>query len=422
MSDWTDFIEHAELTDVGLRRSNNQDSHTWMLAGSVDDFRRRGHVFMVADGMGAHAAGELASKIATDMVPLTYNKLLDESAAEALRKAVEQANHRIHSRGQANLDFKGMGTTCSAMALLPQGAIIAHVGDSRAYRLRGNRLEQLTFDHSLVWEMMAAGRANDVQSGAIPKNIITRSLGPSEAVQVDVEGPFPLATGDTFLLCSDGLSGQVTDDELGVILQALSPRDAAEVLIHLANLRGGPDNITVIIARVKQSPAELSAGASPASGGGVLPWLVLGAMTATTAGLGAVGQVLPAIGSAAVAMAAGLSIMARKLRRGGTIIPRSNSAPLGRGPHRSRVCSIDRDMVDKFASIVQQLRDAAVQKGWSVQWERFNAHQKRAEASTVAGNLLVALQEYCHAIRFIMQELKVHRQKPETTPQVELEP
>ncbi len=146
------------------------------------------------------------------------------------------------------------------LVLLPQGALVAHVGDSRVYRLRGTRLEQLTFDHSLVWEMSAAGQLpKDALPGFVPKNIITRSLGPHASVQVDLEGPFPLEAEDTFLLCSDGLTGQVCDEEIGVLLQCLPPADAAQVLIDLANLRGGPDNVTVIIARVK-GPALTAAG------------------------------------------------------------------------------------------------------------------------------------------------------------------
>ncbi len=220
-------LEHAALSDVGLRRGNNQDSFVVALAGDEAEWNRRGHLFMVADGMGAHAAGELASKMACEAVAHTYRKLLDRAAADALRHAITTANANIHERGQANAEFQGMGTTASALALLPREAYVAHVGDSRVYRLRAGKLEQLTFDHSLVWEMMAAGQMpkGDVAC-FIPKNIITRSLGPHADVQVDLEGPFPLEVGDTFLLCSDGLSGQVKDEEIGALLAALSPSEA----------------------------------------------------------------------------------------------------------------------------------------------------------------------------------------------------
>jgi protein phosphatase len=216
---WESYVEHAALSDIGLRRSNNQDSFTVVPAKSGELWQQRGHLFMVADGMGAHAAGELASKMACDAVPLTYQKVLDEPPPLAIRKAIEDANGRIHSRGQANLDFRGMGTTTSVLLLLPQGALVAHVGDSRVYRLRGSRIEQLSFDHSLVWEMMSTGKMREEEvPGYIPKNIITRSLGPAPHVEVDLEGPWPVASGDTFLLCSDGLSGQVSDEDIGVIL------------------------------------------------------------------------------------------------------------------------------------------------------------------------------------------------------------
>jgi serine/threonine protein phosphatase PrpC len=256
-ANWESYVEQAALSDIGLRRSNNQDSFTVVMSKSGDAWVRRGHLLMVADGMGAHAAGELASKMACDTVPLTYEKEIerDEPPPMALRKAIEDANSRIHSRGQANLDFRGMGTTASVLVLLPQGALIAHVGDSRVYRLRGSHFEQLSFDHSLVWEMMATGKfREDEVPGYIPKNIITRSLGPSPHVDVDLEGPWPLAPGDTFLLCSDGLSGQVNDEEIAAVLTVFSPQEAVQVLIDLANLRGGPDNITVIVARVNGTP------------------------------------------------------------------------------------------------------------------------------------------------------------------------
>ena len=250
-----DALESAALTDVGLRRANNQDTFALALAGDDLDWQRRGHLFMVADGMGAHAAGELASKMACEALPHTYRKLLDRTPAEALRQAVLAANATIHERGQAYAEFQGMGTTCSVLVLLPTVAIVAQVGDSRVYRLRGDRLDQLTFDHSLVWEMTVAGQMPRGEVASfIPKNIITRSLGPHANVQVDLEGPFPLEVGDTFLLCSDGLSGQIKDEEIGAILSTLSPPEAVRVLVDMANLRGGPDNITAVVARVLSVP------------------------------------------------------------------------------------------------------------------------------------------------------------------------
>src|SRR5210317_1432600 len=129
-------LQHVAHTDVGMRRANNQDSHVVLLAEDERVWRQRGHVFMVADGMGAHAAGELASKIAVDNVPHLYHHYRDLSPPEALQNAFVEGNTEIHKRGIANDDFRAMGTTGSALVLLPHGALIGHVGDSRVYRLR----------------------------------------------------------------------------------------------------------------------------------------------------------------------------------------------------------------------------------------------------------------------------------------------
>jgi protein phosphatase len=250
--DWNQSLQHAAVTDVGMRRSNNQDSHAVVLASDVDNWFRRGHLFIVADGMGAHAAGELASKTAVDNIGHLYHKHHELSPPEALQKAIIETNAEIHRKGQANADFHNMGTTSSVLVLLPHGALVAHVGDSRIYRLRGDTFRQLTFDHSLVWEMKHSGQVPegvDVNSLA-PKNVITRSLGPNERVKIDFEGPYPVAQGDVFLMCSDGLTGRVEDSEIATILATLPAKEAAQALIDLANLRGGPDNITVIVVRI----------------------------------------------------------------------------------------------------------------------------------------------------------------------------
>ena len=199
-----DAVKYGYETDVGRMRDHNEDNFC---------IHPELGLWLVADGMGAHAAGELASKMACESVPHTYRKLPDCSPAEALERAITAANTAIHERGEANAEFQGMGTTSSMLVLLPHSAIVAHVGDSRVYRLRDGTIEQLTFDHSLVWEMQAAGQMPSGQVASfIPKNIITRSLGPRRDVQIDLEGPFPLVEGDTFLLCSHGLSGQRSEE------------------------------------------------------------------------------------------------------------------------------------------------------------------------------------------------------------------
>ena len=412
---WQSGLEHVALSDLGLRRSNNQDSMTAAVAGSLAAFQQRGHLFMVADGMGAHAAGELASKLAVDTVPLSYHKLADRSPPEALRAAMEDANSQIHSRGSASPDFKGMGTTSTVLVLLPQGALVAQVGDSRAYRLRGNRYEQLTFDHSLVWEMRAAAALPAGQvPDYIPKNVITRSLGPNPSVQVDLEGPFPVAAGDTFLLCSDGLSGPVNDEEMGILLQCLPPAEAARTLIDLANLRGGPDNITVVIVRVK---GPLSPGGQTAPSATPSPraepihpamWIVLGALAVIGLGLLALQWTWPGLASLAAAALLG-AVLALGRYRGGRLWSQWNQHPLGRGPYTATQCVPNAQFTNQLAGVARELRDKiqeAADENWTVDWNRFNGQIDQAVAASQGGDHAQAVRLYGQAISFLMAELK----------------
>ncbi|MBX7168339.1 MAG: protein phosphatase 2C domain-containing protein [Pirellulales bacterium] len=419
--EWNHGIDYATASDIGLRRTNNQDSHVVVLAGTPEIYAQRGHLFMVADGMGAHAAGELASKLATDSVPHAYLKLVDAAPPEALRGAVVEANHEIHGRGQANVEFHGMGTTATTLVLLPQGALVAHVGDSRVYRLREDRLEQLSFDHSLVWEMIASGQIPKDQVPAyVPKNIITRSLGPSAEVNVDIEGPFPIQSGDTYLLCSDGLTGQVSDEELGTLLGCLSPKEAVQALVDLANLRGGPDNITVIVVRVMSLPPTAVNGwqvAPPTStkraASQQVPLAVWVALPAA-----AVAAIVCALAQApipafiALVVAVGLAILALVRRLD---VPEGQSVPLpegryGAGPHRTQICQPNNSFVDKLHQVVQQLREAALEEKWEVDWSRFDDFQARALGAAEKKSYGEAVREFSHAISFMMSELR--RQPP----------
>src|SRR5436190_6860152 len=141
-----------------MRRTTNQDSHAVLAADTPAVLEGRGHLLMVADGMGAHAAGELASKLAAEGVPHLYRKYVELSPPDALLRALRETNNEINRRGMASTDFHNMGTTCSVLVLVPHGAIAAHVGDSRIYRFRNSSICQLTFDHSLQWELRASGQ------------------------------------------------------------------------------------------------------------------------------------------------------------------------------------------------------------------------------------------------------------------------
>ncbi|MFM8224321.1 MAG: PP2C family protein-serine/threonine phosphatase, partial [Planctomycetaceae bacterium] len=253
---WEQKVEFAALSDVGFRRRNNQDAYSVLMAQDPGEWDAHGHLFLVADGMGGHAVGELASKIASDTIPHAYSKISDLPTAQALRSAVLQGNSAIFERAALNTEFSRMGTTCTTLVLTPEGALLGHVGDSRCYRIRRGQIEQLTFDHSLQWELLRQGRmsAEEIFRNE-PRNVITRSLGPQSHVEVDVEGPYPIEAGDVYVLCSDGLTGHVGDPEIGAIAGTLSPTEACRMLVNLANVRGGADNITALIVRVGAAPA-----------------------------------------------------------------------------------------------------------------------------------------------------------------------
>lgn len=403
-------LDHAALSDIGLRRSNNQDSMASVVSG--DSPRTdRGDLFIVADGMGAHAAGELASRMAAETVAHAYYKIPDLDPPDALRQALLEANTRIHDRGQASPDFHGMGTTASTLALAGGAAWVGHVGDSRVYRLRGAQFDQLTFDHSLVWEMTAAGQlSKDSVSSFIPRNIITRSLGPNAQVQVDVEGPVPLEIGDTFLLCSDGLSGQVSDREMGAILLTMSPQESVRTLVDLANLRGGPDNVTVIVIRVLDQ-----GGAAPVASRPTLPrttnpwpWLVCGVSAFLAAFLlfsqqWAVGGFFAILAGGAVTWA-----LTRTESRtpAPEDAPQSSPVPRGRAPYVSVDCRPSAALVAEFARLTGQLREAASEEKWRIDWPRFETMQHSAMAASEQQRLGDALHEYSRAISFMMSELR----------------
>lgn len=384
-----------------------------MFASSQETWEQRGHLFIVADGMGAHAAGELASKLATDVVPLAYCKLMDRPPAEALLAAVQDANFQIHTRGAANDDFRGMGTTVSSLVLCPQGAVVAHVGDSRVYRLRGSRLEQLTFDHSLVWELRAAKQVPQENVAAfIPKNIITRSLGPNPQVQIDLEGPLPIQNGDTYLLCSDGLSGQVKDDEIGQVLMVLPPGEAVRALVDLANLRGGPDNITVIVVRVKgpQKAKEGGAKTPPAQFERQRPpvhpavWSAMGLLVLAAPLLLAIGQKIAALGALVGALVAACIAAVQKF--GGGAGRDAGARRWGRGPYAAFDCIPSAAFSEKLAEMTQQLRDAAANANWQVAWDTFWKHESRAASAANAAEFGEAIREYCRAISGMMEQLR----------------
>jgi PPM family protein phosphatase len=237
-------------TDTGRQRRANEDS---MLA--------RPPLFVVADGMGGAQAGEVASQIAVETFE---GGLADASHPDAgLVALAEAANARIHELSHVNAEQAGMGTTLTAVYVDERDVVIAHVGDSRAYRLRDGELERLTEDHSLVDELIRQGRLTVEEAVEHPqRSVITRALGPEGTVEVDVRSDRALA-GDVYLLCSDGLTTMLDEQQLAAVLLAHTGlREAGERLIAAANEAGGRDNITVVLLRLEDidgEPAGLTA-------------------------------------------------------------------------------------------------------------------------------------------------------------------
>src|SRR5436309_1213405 len=226
-------------------RTSNEDS----FAADRDT-----HLFLVADGMGGHAAGEVASQIAAVTMAEVVGKSNDsESALEAiLGEAAKAANSRIYETQREKPELAGMGSTLTALTFRDNRYYIAQVGDSRAYLLREGQLEQLTRDHSLVWHLFESGILRKDELSSHPqKNLITRSIGPHPDIEVDVERG-EVREGDVYLLCSDGLTDVLTDDDIREILDdpQKAPQEACDVLVNLANSRGGPDNITVVAVKL----------------------------------------------------------------------------------------------------------------------------------------------------------------------------
>jgi protein phosphatase len=424
-------LQHVARTDVGMRRANNQDSHKILLAEDEQTWRQRGHVFMVADGMGAHAAGELASKLAVDNVPHLYHHHRQLPAVEALQKAFTEGNQEIHRRGLANADFRAMGTTASVLVLLPQGALVGHVGDSRVYRLRHAKLEQLTFDHSLQWELRSMGRLPEGSDLArsIPKNVITRSLGPNAEVTVDTEGFFPLEVGDTFLLCSDGLSGQLQDDEIASLLCYLPPEEAAATLVDLANLRGGPDNITVVIAKVigdglpaagPDDADEYRKVAGPHAATSPTAWIVSGVCLLLAFFLWFAERPAPAVLTAAAGIVAALVGTVAWLRqRRPARSASAPSAPLGKAPYASVRCAAGDEFATTLAGILRELREAAQEEHWEIQWARFEQLQQQGQLASRAGDHSRAVRNYAMAISFMMDELRQQQKRKASDSSIE---
>lgn len=243
------------LTDVGKKRSHNED--TFLVLESEN-------LFMVADGMGGHASGEVASKLAVETMKeffiatsadpeATWPYKMDKNMGyeeNRLVTGIKLANRRIYEASHQDARFRGMGTTLVVLFASREGCLVGHVGDSRLYRLRDGKLDQLTEDHSLLNDYKKMKTMTEEEIAEFPhKNVIVRALGMKESVKVDTMIDAP-KSGDVYLLCTDGLSGPVSDDTIAEVANSNSDlKAAAQKLIDTANENGGPDNVTVVICK-----------------------------------------------------------------------------------------------------------------------------------------------------------------------------
>ena len=245
-------------TDVGLKRTNNEDNYGCWLPEDAEERERRGLLLAVADGMGGVKGGEVASRITVETLMHVYRESSGSDVAEDLHGAVVAANRMVHRESVQQPELSGMGTTCTAAVVRGRDVYLAHVGDSRAYLVRSGRTRQLTHDHSLVGQLVRDRQLTAEQARIDPRrNVVTRSLGIGAEVEVDAERVSEsLRDGDVLILCTDGLHGLVSDEELGAAVKDHDLDGACDALVALAKKRGGHDNITVILARAESGEKD----------------------------------------------------------------------------------------------------------------------------------------------------------------------
>jgi protein phosphatase len=248
------------LSDVGLVRALNEDSVLYIPPQQNDSNQNRGGLALVADGMGGHAAGEVASAMAAEIISRCYFDL-EGSVPDLLTSAFKEANREILKKSESNTACKGMGTTCTALAFDDRQVWLAHIGDSRAYLLRDGELQQLSEDQSLVAQMVQRGELSEEEAENSPmSSVILQALGTRpDIVPIIWKEAMPLLDGDVLLLCSDGLSNMVPSETIADIAGRLPPYEACQALINAALEAGGQDNVSLgifsVVATAKQIPS-----------------------------------------------------------------------------------------------------------------------------------------------------------------------
>ena len=245
-------VEVASLSDIGCQRDNNEDSFLyWEPAGDAE-FQRKGRLAVIADGMGGHEGGQEASRLAVETIREVYDQGFQDDPRAALLQSLTAAHTRILNYAEQHPAFQGMGTTCTALVLRGRQLYFAHVGDSRLYLVRDAQIRRLTRDHSYVGRLVESGlvRAEDAEKHP-QRHILTAALGAGREVAVDSpEQAIAVNDGDDLLLCTDGLWGVVTDEEMETVVRNNTPAECCAALVKLARQRGGPDNITLQVLHV----------------------------------------------------------------------------------------------------------------------------------------------------------------------------
>ena len=238
-------------TDLGNVRTNNEDAASFIRVSDEELLRSKGYLLMVADGMGGHNAGEVASKMAVDIIHQEYIKHSNEKNREKLLAAAfNAANKKIFEQASAHDNYRGMGTTCTAIVLVAGTIYFAHAGDSRAYLYKNKKANRITQDHTYVQELVNNGNITSEEAETHPqRNILTNAMGTKPAMRVDTGMyPEPFGVNDRLLICSDGLYDYLSDEEIGAVMESGTLQEAADYFINEAKKRGGKDNITVVMA------------------------------------------------------------------------------------------------------------------------------------------------------------------------------
>jgi protein phosphatase len=259
-------VQGAMLSDVGLVREHNEDVVSYTIPSPGDPRSERGMIALVADGMGGHAAGEVASELAAATIIDVFYRT-PGTIHQALAAAFIAANKAIRAHSANNRDCRGMGTTCTVLSVCRGGAILGHIGDSRAYILRDATLHQVSTDHSLVANLLHDGLISAEEAAIHPdRNVILKALGTEDKCQPDIWlDSWPLRAGDVLVLCSDGLSDLVDDPTIAALVSSHPPAEACAALRDAANAAGGHDNISVGVFTVTApAPDEPARTARPA--------------------------------------------------------------------------------------------------------------------------------------------------------------